>query len=311
MRASASRFCNDHPDNEVNLRCFKDTWYVLHGPVLLHTSGELICPIRLRGMPHQTTWSSWVLVLLPKCVPPNTPPPFCSLFSLSTQSQLCALKSEKLSPIAVEPTTTPVAGEKHCAVVPPSCAVSILRAVSVLRAVSEKMTRARCLDFSSFCSLSPFSSCTTTARCGTTIRSQTSPEYPKSRSCARCFLPSRLTPFAQRARSENGGWFHSERRNGTLGIQATSASGGWFHNERWSRKRRTETERRKRRNPDSELRLFFRRQRVERRPRRRVVPQRPFIHRRQEWSLVPRRPGTTSRILGHTIGDCVEREKRE
>ncbi|KAL2546784.1 Uncharacterized protein Fot_16017 [Forsythia ovata] len=193
MRASASRFCNDHPDNEVNLRCFKDIWCVLYGPVLLHTSGELICPIRLRGMLHQTTWSSW-LVLLLKCVP-NTPPPFCSLFSLSTQSQLCALKSEKWSPIAVEPTTTPVAGEKNGVVVPPSCAVS------VLRAVSEKTTGAHCLDFSSFCALSPFSSCTTTARCGTTIRSQTSPEYPKSRSCARCgsarcLLPSRLTPFA-------------------------------------------------------------------------------------------------------------------
>ncbi|KAL2546868.1 hypothetical protein Fot_16101 [Forsythia ovata] len=80
----------------------------------------------------------------------------------------------------MEPTTTHVAGEKKGVVVPPSYAVS------VLRAVSEKTIGARCLDFSSFYALSPFSSCVTTARCGTTLRSQTSPEYPKSRSCARC-----------------------------------------------------------------------------------------------------------------------------
>ncbi|KAL2548656.1 Uncharacterized protein Fot_10186 [Forsythia ovata] len=134
---------------------------------------------------------------------PNlVPPPFCSLLSLSTQSPNPCPKLRELIPGR--------RGTNHH-----SC--------------RRRNTCARCLHFSSFYVLSSFSSFATTTRCGTTLRSLmspekpkslfssfatttrcgttlrslTSPEKPKSRFCARygsarCLLPSRLTPFAQR-----------------------------------------------------------------------------------------------------------------
>ncbi|KAL2487886.1 hypothetical protein Fot_41178 [Forsythia ovata] len=110
------------------------------------------------------------------------------------------------------------------------------RGTTILRPEFYPETCARCLGFFSFCVLSPFSSFTTTARCGTTLRSLTSLEKPKS-----CSGDSEQS--------------HNERRNGTLVFQAMSKNGGWFHSEWWSRKRRTETVRRNRRNPDSERRF--------------------------------------------------------
>ncbi|KAL2529248.1 Uncharacterized protein Fot_21849 [Forsythia ovata] len=82
---------------------------------------------------------------------------------------------------------------------------TLRRGTTLLRPEFYSETCARCLDFSSFCALSPFSSCATIVHYGTTLHSLTSPEKPKSRSCARygTTLRSLTSPEKPKSRSVN------------------------------------------------------------------------------------------------------------